>query len=155
VSTADTAVARSARGEDAAAIARVYNQGIEDRIATFETEPRSATEIEHLLSERQPRYPFIVVERDGVVVAWASAGSYRSRPCYDPVAEHSVYVDRAHRGSGAGRLALETLAAAAERRGFTTLVSRLFPENSASLALQRTVGFRAVGIYRRHATLAG
>jgi len=88
-------------------------------------------------------------------VAWASAGSYRARPCYDPIAEHSVYVDRGHRGGGVGQIALEALCAEAERLGFFKLVSRIFPENVASLALHRKVGFREVGIYRRHGKLDG
>jgi L-amino acid N-acyltransferase YncA len=149
--TAQTiAVARPARLEDAASIARIYNQGIEDRIATFETDPRTTADIERLLDERLGRYPAIVVERDGQVVAWASAGTYRARPCYDPIAEHSVYVDRDHRGSGVGRIALEALCAEAERLGLLKLVSRIFPENIASLVLHRNVGFREVGIYHRH-----
>src|SRR5690349_15829262 len=117
-------VARAATRDDAAAIARIYNQGIEDRIATFETEPRTTADIEHLLDERLGHYPAIVVQREGAVIAWASAGSYRARPCYDPIAEHSVYVDRDQRGSGAGRVALEALCAEAERLGFLKLVSR-------------------------------
>jgi phosphinothricin acetyltransferase len=154
--TAQTsAVARYACREDAAAIVRIYNQGIEDRIATFETDPRTVADIERLLDERLGRYPAIVVERDGQVVAWASAGAYRSRPCYDPITEHSVYVDRDHRGSGVGRVALEALCVQAERLGFVKLVSRIFPENVASLALHRKVGFREVGIYRRHGKLDG
>jgi phosphinothricin acetyltransferase len=151
-----TAWARAARREDAAAITSIYNnQGIEERIATFETEPRSATDIERLLEERLGRYPAIVVERESEVVAWASAGSYRARPCYDPIAEHSVYVDRGHRGGGVGQIALEALCAEAERLGFLKLVSRIFSENVASLVLHRKVGFREVGIYRRHGKLDG
>jgi L-amino acid N-acyltransferase YncA len=147
--------ARPASLQDAAAIALIYNQGIEDRVATFETEPRSAVDIEHLLTERAERYPTVVVEGEAGVVAWASAGLYRSRPCYAPIAEHSVYVDRAHRGCGAGRLALEALIEVAEQRGFLKLVSRIFPENTASLALHRAVGFREVGVYHRHGKLDG
>jgi L-amino acid N-acyltransferase YncA len=146
---------RLARRQDAAAIARIYNQGIADRIATFETEPRTPGDIEALLADRDGRYPCIVVERGDDVVAWASAGTYRARACYDPIAEHSVYVDRAHRGTGVGRLALEGLIAEAERLGLLKLVSRIFPENHASLALHRKVGFREVGIYRRHGKLDG
>jgi L-amino acid N-acyltransferase YncA len=153
--TPDSALARPARSDDAAAIALIYNQGIEDRIATFETEPRSVGDIERLLADRAGRYPTVVVDRAGEVVAWASAGSYRARPCYDPIAEHSVYVERGHRGTGVGRLALEALAAEAQRLGFLKLVSRIFPENTASLALHRRVGFREVGIYRRHGKLDG
>jgi phosphinothricin acetyltransferase len=146
---------RLAVAADAAAIARIYNQGIEDRIATFETEPRTTADIERLLEQRLGRYPAVVVERGGQVVAWASAGLYRARPCYDPIAEHSVYVDRAHRGTGVGRVALEAVCAEAERLGFLKLVSRIFPENEASLALHRKVGFREVGIYHRHGKLDG
>jgi L-amino acid N-acyltransferase YncA len=148
VGETDQALARLARREDAAAIARIHNQGIADRIATFETEPRTVADIERLLAERGGRYPTIVVERAGDVVAWASTGPYRARPWYEPIAEHSVYVDRAHRGTGAGRLAgslaLEALVAEAERRGFLELVSRIFPENAASRALHRRAGFRDV-----------
>jgi phosphinothricin acetyltransferase len=146
---------RPATLADAAAIARIYNQGIEDRIATFETEPRSAADIERVLTERAGRYPAVVVERNGEIAAWAWAGSYRARPCYDPIAEHSVYVDRAQRGTGAGRLALQALCDEAERLGFLKLVSRIFPENEASLALHRKVGFQEVGVYRRHGKLDG
>lgn len=153
--TPEPAVARRARGEDAEAIARIYNQGIEDRIATFETEPRTTADIERLLDDRLGRYPAIVVECGGQVVAWASAGSYRARPCYDPIAEHSVYVARDHGGSGVGRVALEALCLEAERLGFLKLVSRIFPENVASLALHRKAGFREVGVYHRHGKLDG
>jgi L-amino acid N-acyltransferase YncA len=146
---------RPATLADAAAIARIYNQGIEDRQATFETDPRSAQDIERLLLEKGDHYPTVVVERAGSVIAWASTSSYRARPCYAPIAEHSVYVDRDQRGAGAGRLALEGLIQEAERRGFLKLVSRIFPENQASLALHERVGFRQVGVYQRHGKLDG
>jgi phosphinothricin acetyltransferase len=155
VSSEKSARARSATRGDAAAIARIYNQGIEDRVATFQTEPRSLADIERLLAEREGRYPIILVERGGEVVAWASAGSYHSTPWYASIAEHSVYVDRAHRGTGVGRVALEALCVEAERLGFSKLVSRIFPENVASRALHRKVGFREVGIYQRHGKLDG
>jgi L-amino acid N-acyltransferase YncA len=146
---------RPATPADAPAIARIYNQGIEERIATFETEPRSDEQIRSMLAERGDRYPTVVVERAGRVVAWAGTSSYRSRPCYAGVAEYSVYVDRAARRTGAGRAALVALVRAAEERGFWKLVSRIFPENRASLALCRAIGFRVVGTYYRHAKLDG
>lgn len=146
---------RLARTEDAAAIANIYNQGIEERIATFETEPRTAEQIEQQLREKGEKYPTVVVERDGELIAWASAGPYRSRPCYAGVAEHSVYVDRAARDAGAGRAALEALFQTYEQRGFWKLVSRIFPENTASIALHERTGFRIVGVYRRHGKLGG
>jgi L-amino acid N-acyltransferase YncA len=81
---------RVATVDDAAAIAAIYNEGIADRIATFETEPRTRGQIASMLAEKGDRYPTVVVERGGEVVAWAGAGAYRSRPAYAGVAEHSV-----------------------------------------------------------------
>ena len=146
---------RTATAADAAAIAAIYNQGIADRIATFETEPRTAAQIEAQLLKKGDRFPTIVVERAGRIVAFAGAGPYRERPCYAGVAEHSVYVDRDVRGSGAGRAALDGLIEAYAARGFWKLLSRIFPENRASLALHERAGFRTVGVYRRHARLDG
>ena len=150
-----TLTTRLARVDDAEAIARIYNQGIEERIATFETEPRTREQLASQLHDKGDRYPTVVVERDGQVVAWATAGAYRSRPAYAGVAEHSVYVAREARGTGAGRAALDALFAAYAARGFWKLVSRIFPENVASLALHERAGFRVVGVYERHGKLEG
>jgi phosphinothricin acetyltransferase len=146
---------RLATPADAPAIAVIYNQGIAERIATFETEPRTAEQTAAQLTEKGDRFPTIVVECEGRIVAFAGAGPYRSRPCYAGVAEHSVYVDPAARGRGAGRAALEALIATYEARGFWKLLSRVFPENKASLALHERCGFRTVGVYHRHAKLDG
>jgi L-amino acid N-acyltransferase YncA len=147
--------ARLATLADAAAIARIYNQGIEERIATFETEPRSTGQIEAQLAEKRDRYPTIVVEREGDILAFASAGPYRTRGAYAGVAEHSVYTARHARGVGAGRAALDALSREYAGRGFWKLVSRIFPENRASLILHERAGFRVVGVYRRHGRLDG
>jgi len=146
---------RLATTADAAAIARLHNEGIADRIATFETEPRTPGQVAASLAEKGARYPTVIVEREGEVVAWAGAGAYRSRPAYAGVAEHSVYVARAARGIGAGRAALEGLCREYAVRGFWKIVSRIFPENAASLALHERCGFRVVGVYRRHGKLDG
>jgi phosphinothricin acetyltransferase len=154
VSSAETTT-RLATLDDAAAIAEIYNQGIEERIATFETEPRTREQIVAAIQERGEHFPTVVAERDGRVVAWAAAGLYRSRPCYAGIGEYSVYVHREARGIGAGKAVLEALFAACEQRGIWKLVSRIFPENVASLALCKATGFREVGVYRRHAKLEG
>jgi len=107
------------------------------------------------LREKDARFPTLVVERAGRVVAFASAGPYRSRSCYSGIAEHSVYVEAGARRTGAGRAALEALVRTYEELGFWKLVSRIFPENHASLVLHDSAGFRRVGVYHRHARLAG
>jgi phosphinothricin acetyltransferase len=147
--------ARPAELRDAPAIAEIYNQGIEDRMATFETEPRTAEAVENLLGARGGRYPAVVVEDGGHVLGFAWTSEYRPRAAYAGVAEVSIYVGRAARGQGVGRLALGALMMEAEERGFWKLVSRIFPENLASRRLCATVGFREVGVYRRHGQLEG
>jgi len=146
---------RGATETDAEAIARIYNQGIEDRLATFETEPRTADDRREVIRQSAGRYPIVVAESAGEVVAWASCSQYRPRGCYRGVAEFSVYVARSHRGRGAGRIVLEALIEQAEGMGFWKLVSRVFTENAASRALCHRVGFREVGVYAKHARLDG
>jgi len=148
-------IVRLARLADAAAITAIYNQGIEGRNATFDTELCTTESIATQLAEKGDKYPTVVVERAGTVVAWASAGPYRARSCYAGIAQHSVYVERSARGTGAGRTALDALCRVYAERGFWKLLSRIFPENTASLALHARAGFRVVGVYRRHGKLDG
>ena len=141
-----------ARKSDCAAIARIYNEGIEDRVATFETRLRTAGEIEAWLGGR---HPVVVVREGGAVLAFAACSEYRPRECYRDIAEFSVYVAREARGRGLGRLALEGLMEAAVSAGLHKLVSRVFVENAASRRLLAHLGFWEVGVYRRHGRLDG
>ncbi len=143
---------RRATVSDARSIAHIYNQGIADRIATFETEPRSP---EMIAAWFDDDHPVVVVEANGEVVAFASTSSYRPRACYRGIAEFSVYVDRRHRGKGYGSLSMGGLFEEARKAGLNKLVSRVFIENSASRTLLRKLEFREVGIYERHGQLDG
>jgi phosphinothricin acetyltransferase len=143
---------RPAERRDAAAIARIYNDGIEERVATFETELRSASHIEGWLGNR---YPVVVVEHEGEVVGFAAASPYSPRECYSGVAEFSVYVDRRARRKGAGSLAVDALAAACEAGGFWKLTGKIFAENQGSRDLVAGLGFREVGTHMRHSRLDG
>jgi len=143
---------RVATLEDAAAIARIYNEGIEDRIATFETRARTADDIRAWFNGI---HPIVVVEDGQQVIAFGATSIYRPRECYAGIAETSVYVARSQRRQGAGRIALCALMDAAAQAGFWKLLSRIFPENTASRALVRELGFREVGIYEKHGQLDG
>lgn len=147
----DTCV-RTAVAADAPAIAAIYNQGIEDRTATFETRPRTP---EDILSWLDGRQPVVVAESGGRVLAFAACATYRARACYAGVAEFSVYVARDARRSGLGRQVMEELIRQAEAAGRWKLVSRVFVENTPSRALLRTLGFRELGVYERHGMLEG
>jgi L-amino acid N-acyltransferase YncA len=128
------------------------NQGIEDRVATFETRLRSANDIATWFDGM---HPVVVIEAGGAVIAFASTSTYRPRECYAGIAEVSAYVAREWRSKGAGRLAMAALIDAARAAGFHKLVSRVFPENTASLRMIDALGFRQAGVYRRHGQLDG
>lgn len=145
---------RQAVDTDADAIADIYNQGIAERAATFETEPRGVDEIRARLADRE-RFPLLVAEDAGAVIGWAGLSSYRTRACYAGIVEFSIYLDRHARGRGVGRQLLEALVDVAHERGYWKLVSRIFPFNTASRALCRACGFREVGVYEKHGCLDG
>src|SRR5580692_11995698 len=131
-------IPRLATLNDAPFLAAIYNEGIEDRVATFETRRRSDDDVRGWFDGR---HPIVVVEDDGQIVAFASTSTYRSRDCYAGIAEVSVYVSRDYRRHGAGRVALGALIHAAKDAGFWKLLSRIFPENAASRRLVRQLGF--------------
>jgi len=143
---------RPATIHDAPAIARIYNHGIEDRIATFETRLRTAADVRSWFG---PTHPVVVVEAQGEVIAFATTSAYRNRACYAGIAEVSIYVARDFRRRGAGRIAMEGIIQAAENAGFWKLLSRVFLDNQASRALIASCGFREVGVYEKHARLDG
>lgn len=143
--------ARPATLADASAIATIYNQGIEDRTATFETQPRTREDVAAWFGTP---YPVAVVETNNVI-AFAATSAYRPRACYRGIAEVSLYVHRDFRCQGAGRLALSQLIQLAERAGFWKLLSRVFPENHSSRSLIASLGFREVGVYEKHGRLDG
>jgi phosphinothricin acetyltransferase len=142
--------ARPATQGDAAAIARIYNQGIEDRIATFETRPRTEAEILAWLA-----FPVVVAEEDGRVLAFASSSAYSTRACYAHIAEFSVYTAREARRRGAGRTALRELMGVVRGTGIRKLTSKVLVENAASRALLKSIGFREVGVHVMHGLLDG
>lgn len=146
---------RPACESDAEAIARIYNQGIEDRVATLETELRTPEERRRWMAARGPRHPVIVAEAADTVVGWASLNQFNPRPAYEHVADFSVYVDRDWRGKGVGRRLLEALIELAREIGYHKMVLSAFPFNQAGVALYERLGFRAVGIYKEQGLLDG
>jgi L-amino acid N-acyltransferase YncA len=145
---------RPATAQDADAIARIYNQGIAERSSTFETEPRSASDIGDWLATAE-RLPVLVAAADGEVSGWARILAYSDRAAYAGVGEVSVYVDAAARGRGLGRALLEATEQRARELEFWKLVGKLFTDNAASAALVESCGWRTVGMHLRHGRLDG
>jgi phosphinothricin acetyltransferase len=144
---------RPATRADAPAVAAIYNDALDERQSTFETQPRSAGDFARPI--RDGRLHLVATDGGGPALGWARLGEYSPRPCYSGVGEASVYVDRAARGRGLGRALFDALAEEAERRGYWKLVGLLFATNEASVALCRAVGCREVGVLERHGRLDG
>jgi len=144
---------RRAEPADTDAVAAIYNHGIAERQATFETRTRRPQEVAGWLEEGRPF--LVAADADGTVLGFARVSPYSVRRAYAGVGEHGVYVDPAARGRGVGRALLEALAQAAEAAGYYKLTSRVFTTNAASLALHRACGFTEVGVQRRHGRLDG
>jgi len=146
---------RPATPDDAAAICTIYNQGIEDRIATLETELRTPDERRQWMDARAARHPVVVAVTGGQVVGWGSLNAFNPRPAYDNVVDLSVYVERGWRGRGVGRALLQHLLPLARTLGYHKMVLATFPFNEAGVALYQKVGFRPVGVYREQGRLDG
>jgi L-amino acid N-acyltransferase YncA len=144
---------RPAEPADTDAVAAIYNHGIAERQATFETRARRPQEVAGWLEEGRPF--LVAADADGTVLGFARVSPYSIRRAYAGVGEHGVYVDPAARGRGVGRALLEALAEAAAAAGYHKLTSRVFTTNAASLALHRACGFTEVGVQRRHGRLDG
>src|SRR5277367_1038285 len=108
-------IPRLATIHDAPFLAAIYNEGIDDRVATFETRPRSVEDIRGWFDDR---HPIVVVEEQGQIVAFASTSTYRPRDCYRGIAEVSVYVARPWRRQGVGRAVLAALLTASAEAGY-------------------------------------
>jgi phosphinothricin acetyltransferase len=147
-----TGTIRAAEAGDVDAIAAIYNEGIAERVATFETRPRTAAEVAGWLDEP---LPFLVAVGDDGVVGFARVSPYSDRCVYEGVGEHGVYVARSARGRGVGRALLEALCDASAAAGLYKLTSRIFSDNGASRAVHVTAGFVEVGVQRRHGQLDG
>lgn len=146
---------RAAQEADFAEITRIYNQGIEDRVATLETDAKDETSLREAFAKRGPRYECVVAERDGKILGWASLNPYSRRCAYDAVADLSIYVDRAARGTGVGSRLLDDLERRARDRAFHKIVLFTFPFNAAGQRLYRKCGFREVGVFREQGRLDG
>lgn len=138
---------RVMREEDLSQVLSIYNEGIEDRIATLEEDVKDLPYIKEWLYHRNDRYEVIVAVKDGEIVGWASLNPYSHRCAYNGVADVSVYIQRESRGKGIGKALLHTLEIIAKKNKFHKLILSTFPFNEAGQKLYRGLGFREVGVF--------
>lgn len=146
---------RQATSNDLEAIRRIYNEGIEDRIATLDRDPKSYQEIMQWWSQHDDRYVILVAAQPGEVVAWASLNRFSHRCAHSEIADLSVYVARKHRARGIGYSLLTRLAEEAEKGKFRKIVLHALNRNEHGKRLYRKAGFVEVGVFKEHGLLDG
>lgn len=146
---------REATIRDIGFITKIYNEGIEDRIATLETKLRDEEEMVQWLKNRDERYKVIVVEKDDIIYGWASINVFNSRCCYSRVGDISIYIGREHRGKGIGKILLKGLIEVAKEQEFHKLILSTFDFNNVGHKLYKSLGFREVGTYMNQGILDG
>lgn len=140
------------RPEHAGQVLAIYQRGIDENNATFET---AAPTWQAFNEAKLPDHRLVALDR-GEVLGWAAVVPVSDRCAYAGVVEHSVYVHPDARGRGVGLALLSALLASTDAAGIWTVQSGIFPENIASIALHQRAGFRVVGtrerIGRHHGT---
>ncbi|MFA1711507.1 arsinothricin resistance N-acetyltransferase ArsN1 family A [Peribacillus frigoritolerans] len=148
-------IIREAMEADIDSIKEIYNQGIEDRVATLETEMKDQTYMEEWFAKHIGRYKVIVAEQEGEIVGWASLNPYNRRDAYKGVADLSVYISRDYRGKGIGGLLLQSIEKLAKENDFNKIVLFTFPFNQMGQGLYKKRGYREVGVFKNQGMLDG
>ncbi|WP_223067538.1 arsinothricin resistance N-acetyltransferase ArsN1 family A [Paenibacillus caui] len=146
---------RRATTADLPGIRHIYNQGIKDRIATLETDPKDEAFMSSWFEKRQGRYLVLAAEEDGAIVGWACINPYNSRCAYNGVGDLSIYIHREHRGQGIGAKLLGELERIGKEERFHKFVLFTFPFNRLGQGLYRKTGYREVGVFRNQGLLDG
>jgi L-amino acid N-acyltransferase YncA len=146
---------RKATVEDLSQILHIYNQGIEDRIATLEMDKKDKDYISVWFQARKERNVVLIALEGDIVVGWASINPYSTRSAYDGVGDLSIYIHRDYRGKGIGKNLLNEIENTAKENDFYKLVLFTFPFNLLGQRLYRGAGFREVGIFRNQGVLDG
>jgi L-amino acid N-acyltransferase YncA len=147
---------RLANLNDIPDIMEIYNQGIEDRIATLETQLRTVEDMNSWFTGRGDRYKVLVIEDEtGTVCGWASINAFSSRCCYSGVGDLSIYIRRDARGKGYGKKLLKALKEEAVKQDFRKIVLSTFEFNEAGQKLYNASGFRKIGTYMNQGILDG
>ncbi|MHC2991730.1 phosphinothricin acetyltransferase [Pontibacter sp. HJ8] len=137
--------------EHAQAVLSIYAEGLESGQATFNT---AVPTWEDWDKSHHPHSRLVAVVA-GEVLGWVALSPVSARHCYRGVAEFSIYLSAPHRGKGIAHLLMQQLIQESEANGIWTLQSSTFPENTASIRLQRRHGFREIGYRERVAELHG
>ncbi|MHB0954475.1 MAG: GNAT family N-acetyltransferase [Allorhizobium sp.] len=147
---------RDAVEADLPAIRDIYNHAVEHTTAIWNEVLIDVDNRRAWMELRRTKgFPVLVAERDGKVAGYASYGDWRAFDGYRHTVEHSVYVDKDCRGAGIGKLLLQALIEHARANGKHVMIAAIEAENTPSIRLHETLGFRMVGIHKEVGTKFG
>ncbi len=147
---------RHATEKDVPFITEIFNQGIEDGVATLETRVQKDEDIHNWLTNRDPRYVVIVVLNNiNEICGYASLNKFNFKSAYTGVADISIYIKRSSRGQGVGKILLDGLYEAAKKEGFYKLVLNVISKNKAAIKFYEKMGYSYVGVYKNQGMLHG
>jgi L-amino acid N-acyltransferase YncA len=146
---------RQASINDLESILNIYNQGIEDRIATLEEDQKDIEYMTQWFNSHNRRFAVIVIENNEEIVGWASLNPYSNRCAYAGVADLSIYIRRDYRGKGVGSQLLKEIEYTATLNQFNKIVLFTFPFNSLGQGLYRKNDYREVGVFKNQGKLDG
>ncbi len=131
---------------DAPAILEIYAPIVWETVISFEYEVPSEEEMRGRIRSKLAHYPWLVMEREGMLLGYAYAGRWRDRAAYDWTVETTVYVNVAARRGGVGRTLYGALFETLRQQGFVQAVAGVTLPNDASVGLHEAVGFAPTGI---------
>ncbi|PAE40076.1 arsinothricin resistance N-acetyltransferase ArsN1 family A [Bacillus sp. 7884-1] len=140
---------------DLGAILNIYNQGIEDKIATLEEDQKDIKYMTEWFNNHKERFAVIVIEDNDEIVGWASLNAYSNRSAYAGIADLSIYIRRDYRGKGVGSLLLKEIECTAIKNDFNKIVLFTFPFNNLGQRLYKKYGYREVGVFKNQGKLDG
>jgi L-amino acid N-acyltransferase YncA len=146
---------RQAIQDDSASICEIFNEAVQDRLDTFDSDPRSVDDQRLMVAaaELDPKHPILVADVRNWLAGWAALEPYDCRVALDDMGEVFIYVRRTFRNYGVGRQLMRAIQDAAGKLGYRKLVGRILVANNDGLLLSRATGWREVGRHLAHARL--
>lgn len=133
----------------------IFNEAVEDRLETFDSDARTVDDqrIRIAAAEHDPKHPILVAEVRNWVAGWIALAPYDNRIALDDIGEVYLYVRRSFRSYGVGRQLMRAIQEVAAKLGYRKLIGRTLARNQDGLLLCRATGWREVGRHSAHARL--
>jgi L-amino acid N-acyltransferase YncA len=146
---------RNACEDDAASMCEIFNEAVQDRLETFDSDPRALEDQQLLVAaaEMDPKHPILVADLRDWIAGWVALAPYDNRIALDDIGEVFIYVRRSFRAYGVGRQLMRAIQEAAGKLGYRKLIGRILAANQDGLLLCRATGWREVGRHSAHARL--